>query len=193
MKRAIGWFVLLLVLSTGITVWWNFGGREAVSSLRFSLPVFGGRVDDIDYKKYENFDIPEDDPLLLDPKEISYVREEEDPEVVAVVASYDPLIEYRLARDIARENARIGLERLANSGSVDASIELLNQTRNVSKEEELESILKAKGFGDTVITIEDNMVKVIAKDLSKQKVEAIAEIIYNLTTFGKDQIVLTSI
>jgi stage III sporulation protein AH len=110
-----------------------------------------------------------------------------------VVASYDPLIEYRLARDIARENARIGLERLANSGSVDASIELLNQTRNVSKEEELESILKAKGFGDTVITIEDNMVKVIAKDLNKQKVEAIAEIIYNLTTFGKDQIVLTSI
>ncbi|MDD2431312.1 MAG: SpoIIIAH-like family protein [Firmicutes bacterium] len=189
MKKLIGWFVVVLILSTGVTVWWNFGGKEVIANLPLSLPVFNRTTDDpVDYSSYTNFDIPEGDPFL-DPKEIP--PESED--TIQVAAYYDPIVEYRLSRDIARENAKIGLEKLAQAGNADASLELLNQTRNTSKEEELEGILKAKGYGDTVISIEDSLVKVIAKNLTKDKVEAIGEILYNLTTFGRDQIVLTSI
>lgn len=186
MKKLIGWFVVVLIISTGITVWWNFAGKEAVANLPFSLPVFGSEDDPVDYSNYVNFDIPPNDPDLTDPKEI-------EPETVQVIASYDPLVEYRLSRDIARENAILGLEKLAQAGNQDASLEILHQTKNINKEEELEGIIKAKGLGDTVISIEDGLVKVVAKNLSQDKVEAIGEILYNLTTFGREQIVLTSI
>lgn len=188
LRRLTGWFVVVLIISTGFTIWWKFYGQDVFGLQQTTGPISVDE-EEIDYTDYYNFDLQDEIVFVdaaneKDPKEI---------ETKPVVALYDPLLEFRLARDIARENATFGLEKLASSGNLDASVELLNQTKTFSKEEELEGILKAKGYGDTVISIEAGKVQVVAKDLSKEKVEAIGELIKDLTSYGKEQIVLTSI
>lgn len=180
MKRLMGWLVVLVVLSAGLTIWWNFRGREIFALNTGDMPV-AGNLDN----GYYNPDDLEETYFNFDPKE--------QPQAEETANFYDPLLEYRLSRDIARENAKLDLEKLAYNGNLDASLELLSQNKKVNQEEELESILKAKGYGETVISIEEGKVLVVAKSLTKDKVEAIGEILFNMTTFNREQIVLTSI
>lgn len=176
----MGWLVVLVVLSAGLTIWWNFRGREIFALNTGDMPV-AGNLDN----GYYNPDDLEETYFNFDPKE--------QPQAEETANFYDPLLEYRLSRDIARENAKLDLEKLAYNGNLDASLELLSQNKKVNQEEELESILKAKGYGETVISIEEGKVLVVAKSLTKDKVEAIGEILFNMTTFNREQIVLTSI
>ncbi len=180
MKRLMGWLVVLVILSAGLTIWWNFRGREIFALNTGDMSVAGNLNHD-----YYNEDDFLDINIDFDPKE--------QPQAEETANFYDPLLEYRLSRDIARENVKLDLEKLANDGNSEASLELLSQNKKINQEEELESILKAKGYGETVISIEESKVLVVAKSLTKDKVEAIGEILFNMTTFNREQIVLTSI
>jgi len=180
LKRLIGWLVVLVVLSAGLTVWWNFRGREIFALNPNDMSVTGEF--DLDNYTFDTFPDTNED---FDPKEQPLAEE--------TANFYDPLLEYRLSRDIARENAKLGLENLAYNGNLEASLELLSQTKKVNQEEELESMLKAKGYGEAVISIEEGKVLVVARGLTQEKVEGIGEILFNMTTFSKEQIVLTSI
>ena len=179
-KRLMGWLVVLVILSAGLTIWWNFRGREIFALNTGDMSVAGNLNHD-----YYNEDDFLDINIDFDPKE--------QPQAEETANFYDPLLEYRLSRDIARENVKLDLEKLANDGNSEASLELLSQNKKINQEEELESILKAKGYGETVISIEESKVLVVAKSLTKDKVEAIGEILFNMTTFNREQIVLTSI
>jgi len=168
-KSFFGWFVVLVIIAFAITLWWGFHEKTVPSA---AIPE--------DY----NEDFYDEEPVTSDPKEGP---------TTTVASYYDPLLEYRLNRDIARDNTRLALEKLVQFGNLDASQELVNQNKKTAKEEELEGLLKAKGFGEAVITIEDDKLTVLAKNLTRETVEAIGELIFNLTSFSKEQIVLTSI
>lgn len=190
MKKVLPWLVVLLVLSMGLTIWWQFRGKEiflangltTIANIKEKTALVTGEPREQD--EYSYFNQQSEEEIDTDPKEGLAME---------VVSYYDPLLEFRLTRDIARENSRLGLEKLAQGGNNDAALELMSQNRRIAQEEELEGILRAKGYGDVVISIEDGLIKVVANDLNRQKVEAIGELLFTLTSYSKEQIVLTSI
>lgn len=190
MKKVLPWLVVLLVLSMGLTIWWQFRGKEiflangltTIANIKEKTALVTGEPREQD--EYFYFNQQSEEEIDPDPKEGLAME---------VVSYYDPLLEFRLTRDIARENSRLGLEKLAQGGNNDAALELMSQNRRIAQEEELEGILRAKGYGDVVISIEDGLIKVVANDLNRQKVEAIGELLFTLTSYSKEQIVLTSI
>ncbi len=190
MKKVLPWLVVLLVLSMGLTIWWQFRGKEiflangltTIANIKEKTALVTGEPREQD--EYSYFNQQSEEEIDPDPKEGLAME---------VVSYYDPLLEFRLTRDIARENSRLGLEKLAQGGNNDAALELMSQNRRIAQEEELEGILRAKGYGDVVISIEDGLIKVVANDLNRQKVEAIGELLFTLTSYSKEQIVLTSI
>lgn len=190
MKKILPWLVVLLVLSMGLTIWWQFRGKEiflandltTIANIKEKTALDTGEPRE--QGEYSYFNHQGEEEIDTDPKEGLAME---------VVSYYDPLLEFRLTRDIARENSRLGLEKLAQGGNNDAALELMSQNRRIAQEEELEGILRAKGYGDVVISIEDGLIKVVANDLNRQKVEAIGELLFTLTSYSKEQIVLTSI
>lgn len=107
----------------------------------------------------------------------------------------DPLLEIKLSRDRERsreiEQIHEMLEKLNLSDEVrkQAERELWRLTQATAKENELESLLKANGFQNTLATISPNLVTlVIADKIQPHQVKLIGQMASEVTSYKIDQI-----
>lgn len=122
----------------------------------------------------------------------------EPPVIQPLIKDYnpeDPLLEVKLSRDRERsreiEQIQELLEKLSLSDEVrqQAERELWRLTQSTIKESELESLLKANGFNNTLATIGPNLVTLIIADkIQSQQVKLIGQMAAEVTSFKIDQI-----
>ncbi|MFW5995881.1 MAG: SpoIIIAH-like family protein, partial [Halanaerobiaceae bacterium] len=110
----------------------------------------------------------------------------------------DFFIEYRLERDKARsEQIDIYREMINNPNTDKASKEkaqqkMLDLTDKMEKEMEIESLIRARGYNDSLAYIHDGSVDVIIKTegLSEDDVAKIGDIIVKTTGFSFDDVTI---
>jgi hypothetical protein len=107
----------------------------------------------------------------------------------------DPLLEIKLSRDRERsrevERIQMLLDRVTLSGEVrkEAERELWRLTRATAKENELESLLKANGFTNTLATIHPQLVTIIIADkILPEQVKLVGQLAAEATSCPQDRI-----
>lgn len=102
----------------------------------------------------------------------------------------------RLSRKLSRDHALEVLQSLVNDENTDdetkneAVAAVAQIAKNITLEEQLENLIKAKGFEDCVVTIESNQVSVAVKSegLVQSEVMQIRDIIIGNTNYKTENI-----
>ncbi len=128
---------------------------------------------------------------------------ENETETVAVVNTGETQEENYFAsarkeRDSARSEAEELVREIADSedatadAKAEADLKLKKIAENIKKEGEIESLIKAKGYEDCIVFIDENEVRVIvnADKLESDKVAQISDIVTSKTNFKPSQIVI---
>lgn len=107
----------------------------------------------------------------------------------------DPLLEIKLSRDRERsremERIQVLLDRLTLSSEVrkEAERELWQLTRTTAKENELENLLKANGFINTLATVHPELVTIIIADkIEPEQVKLVGRLAAEATSYSLDRI-----
>ena len=126
------------------------------------------------------------------------LREQPVKPVVLPTNEYNPadsLLEIKLGRDRdrSRELERVQnlLEQIGLSDEVrkEAERELWRLTQSISKENELESMLKANGFKECLVTIGQKTITVVVSGkLNPEEAKAVGQVTTEVSGFGYDQI-----
>ncbi|MFW6237816.1 MAG: SpoIIIAH-like family protein [Halanaerobiales bacterium] len=127
----------------------------------------------------------------VDP-EYMQAREEQDG------SGEDFFIEYRMERDKARsEQIDVYREMINNPNTDEASKkeaqqEMLDLTDKMEKEMEIESLIRARGYNDSLAYIHDGSVDVIIRTggLSQEDVARIGDIVVKTTGFSFDDVTI---
>ncbi len=119
---------------------------------------------------------------------------------VAKTEAKDYFDKARQERDTARSEAENLLEKIAQDGEATADAKaqarekLENSAENIKKEGETESLIKAKGYDDCIVFIDEKEIRIIVKadKLDEDKVSAITEIAASKTDFKPSQIIISN-
>ncbi len=135
---------------------------------------------------------------LVKPVETSPEPPIKEPAPLNIPREYSPndsLLDLKIERDRERsreiENIQELLDKIGLSDEVrkQAEEELWRLTQAAAKEHELENLLKAKGFTESLVTISQRLVSiVIAQKLQPAQVENIGELAAEVTAFNLEQI-----
>lgn len=107
-------------------------------------------------------------------------------------------IEYRLERERTRGQQVEWLREIINNPNAEAETrkkaqeELYTITRNIGKEMEIESLIRAKGFKDAVVLLQDKVATVVvqAEALTTERAAKIAELVSRNTGIPMPNIVI---
>ena len=107
-------------------------------------------------------------------------------------------VKYRLERDKARSEQLDIYREMINNPNTDnttkkeAQKEMLNLTRKMEKEMEIESLIRARGYKDALAYIHDQTVDVIvqSKGLNNNDVAVIGDIIVKTTGFNSEDLTI---
>jgi stage III sporulation protein AH len=114
----------------------------------------------------------------------------------APLAGIDFFLDFRLERERTRGQQLEYLRELINNAKADesarkqAAIQWLELTRQVGKELELEGLIKAKGWPDCVVFVQDKACTVVVKaeKLSQAEVARVGDIVIRGTGLGPQAI-----
>ena len=120
-------------------------------------------------------------------------------EQVIPVSTPDFFIEYRLDRDkIRSERADLLRESIKNAKNDESRVHaqdiVLKMIMEKQKEAEMESLIKARGFADSLVFIRDNSVSAIIKtsSLSREEVVQIADVISRVSGVKAEDISISA-
>lgn len=103
-------------------------------------------------------------------------------------------MDYRLRRDQLRQDEKTMLAAVLNSNiektKEDAQQKWLELTSRISKEDEIENLLKIKGFQDVVVDLAPDSINIIilAASLSPHEISIIQDITMRVTPVRLDRI-----
>lgn len=106
----------------------------------------------------------------------------------------DYFVNYRLQREISRQDAKNMLTPLLNSSvepvREEAQKKWLLLTQKVEKEEQIENILKISGFKDCIADVGEKEVAIIvyAPELTPEEIKLIQESVRRVAQFNNEQI-----
>lgn len=172
---------LVLALGAAVYLNWQFAPTE-----KFVLPAKSAAVSDSELGKAE----------FVSANASSDVQE------TNTTASGSPLAESRLNRQTARDTVLDELEKQIKDTSSDSALKaqaLESRTahvNNIQKENTTETLIKAKGFSDCVVFINDDKVTVLLPDadgLTAEKVSVVTEIITAQTGADISNITITPV
>jgi stage III sporulation protein AH len=122
----------------------------------------------------------------------------EQPAPLKIPREYSPsdsLLDLKIERDRERSQEKERIEELLDKvGLTDdtrkqAEQELWRLTQTSSKEQELETLLKAKGFQESMVTIHPKIVTVVvAGQIDAGNAGSIGQMAANITGYGLDQV-----
>ena len=133
---------------------------------------------------------------------LNYENGEEN--AVPVMATVDTEEDYfskaRKDRDTARSEAKELLKEIAEDESAtadakaEASEKIKRAAEDIKKEGEIENLINAKGYKESIVFIDDGEIRVIVKsdELDKKKVSQIADIITSKTDFKPSEIIISN-
>lgn len=116
----------------------------------------------------------------------------------ASVHNQDFFIDYRLERDRTRGQQVEWLREVINNpGTVDetrqkAQEQLMAISRSMEKESELENLIRAKGFADAIVIMDENTATAViaAGNIDSGEVTAITELVSRSTGMGQQKIAI---
>ena len=121
------------------------------------------------------------------------------PEQTLSAISSDFFTEYRIERDkIRSERSEILREAMKNSKTDDARQQaqdaILKMMLEKQREVEMENLIRARGFLDSLVFIRDNSVSVVVKSalLSKEEVIQVADIISRISGVNAEDITISA-
>lgn len=117
---------------------------------------------------------------------------------IASVHNQDFFIDYRLERDRTRGQQVEWLREVINNpGTVDetrqkAQEQLMAISRSMEKESELENLIRAKGFADAIVIVDENTATAVvaAGSIDSGEVTAITELVSRSTGMGQQKIAI---
>ena len=120
--------------------------------------------------------------------------------VMATADTEDYFTKAKKDRDTARSEAKARLTEITEdeSATADAKAEagkkLKDSAEAIKKEGEIENLINAKGYKDSIVFIDEKEIRVIVKadELDKKKVSQIADIITSKTEFKPSEIIISN-
>jgi len=178
--------LMVVLVLIGLTFWFGFFGDHK----QVSMP------DTMDLSQNTQADHDEDIiPAIAQAPRI--VSELENNVVVSVTPAPTKFVEYRIEREKQRSQQLEYLEKMLETQSLsdqqryELQKELLVLLDNIAKETDLENLLKANGYLDAVVLIENNSVTVVVPvTLTVQEAEIIGELVHRITNVRLDRITI---
>lgn len=180
-KRHVILAGLVLALGAAVYLNWQFAPTE-----NFVLPTKSSSVSDSELGKAE----------------FVSANVSEDAQQTIANTSNDLLAESRLNRQTARDTVLDELEKQLEAVSTDATLKAqalesrTNHVNNIQLENTVETLIKAKGFTDCMVFINDDKVTVLlleSDDLTSEKISIVTEIITGQTGADISNITITPV
>lgn len=180
-KRHVILAGLVLALGAAVYLNWQFAPTED-----FVLPTKSSSVSDSELGKAE----------------FVSANASEDAQQTLANPSNDLLAQSRLDRQTARDTVLDELEKQLEAVSTDATLKAqalesrTNHVNNIQLENTVETLIKAKGFTDCMVFINDNKVTVLlleSDDLTSEKISIVTEIITGQTDADISNITITPV
>lgn len=180
-------FFLLILGLAGIILLFlgfrgGFGGETPIPGVQVSTPNTGNVIIE------ENGKAPSTEDRLND--------------IVSLIETQSPdfFIDYRLERDRTRGQQVEWLREVINNESTldetrqKAQEHLMAISRSMEKESELENLIRAKGFADAAVMMDENTVIAViaAESLDSGEVAAITELVARSTGMEQQKITIIS-
>ncbi len=137
---------------------------------------------------------------LQEPAEVIVSKLPTEPKPVVVAeknneAKQSSLLDLRLERNRIRSKELEELQQLVLQTELSAETrkqaesEILQLTQRTSREQELENLLKAKGFGEAVVTVGQQIITIVLRQkLDGQKAALIGDLAVQMTGFSPEKI-----
>ncbi|SDC03011.1 MULTISPECIES: SpoIIIAH-like family protein [unclassified Candidatus Frackibacter] len=182
LKKKFVWFLVLML-------WVGMLSAIIIYNTDNTVPV-----NNSDIKKVKEEGSLEQKMKLVDQKVVSVAKVNEKAEE----DQKNFFVEYRLERDkIRSEQVNLLREMINNPNSNQdlksrAQNRLLNLTKDLEKEMEIESLIRARGYKDAIAYIHQNSVDIIiaTKGLEKKDVAKIGDIVAKTTDLGLEDITI---
>ena len=184
-----------LTVLLGVAGYINFSGNKldlAPGELEPTESAFAEEQTETDAKPAEIVsgeltvsDVPEDEYIELNSEE-----EKIGEAVLTSANAANNFVSIKLNREQSRSQNKETLLEIINGDGMDAYVKL---TEDAEKEQEAESILAAKGFGEAIVSIGDSGVDVILNctDLPDEKRAQVEDVVTRKTGCTVDAIVIT--
>jgi len=182
LKKKFVWFLVLML-------WVGMLSAIIIYNTDNTVPV-----NNSDIKKVKEEGSLDQKMKLVDQKVVSVAKVNENAEE----DQKNFFVEYRLERDkIRSEQVNLLREMINNPNSNQdlksrAQNRLLNLTKDLEKEMEIESLIRARGYKDAIAYIHQNSVDIIiaTKGLEKKDVAKIGDIVAKTTDLGLEDITI---
>ncbi len=120
--------------------------------------------------------------------------------VMATAKQEDYFAKARKDRDTARSEAEEMFQKITEDenatadAKATASEKIKKSAEAIKKEGEIENLINAKGYDESIVFIDENEIRVVVKadQLDKKKVSQIAEIITSKTDFKSSEIIVSN-
>lgn len=187
-RRTVLLLVLLLVI--GVTFWFGFCSNSGNPSDDLEFDTVYGDADNLEFAS---------EPVVeVLAGGVQRTVSELDQNVIVSVASVPTkFAEYRIEREKVRSRRLELLENTINDASLseqyrqDLQGELLNLLDNVAKETEIENLLKANGYLDAVILMENESATVVVPvSLTREEAMVIGDLVHRITGIRLERITI---